>query len=75
MFDLDACMQGQPVHTLQGRPMQFVALVTKAALPQQLVMLDLVDRDIVTYYPDGVFFEDRRQAGMDLYTHVKEKAT
>lgn len=66
IFDLDAAINGAPITTRNGTVMKFVAY--EPAARQPLVLLDVERGEIETYYDDGIYFNDREECCLDVFT-------
>lgn len=67
-FQLQDAIDGKPVTTRSGRPLQFVAFAEGARSHQQLVLLDPDSGSIETYWADGCYMRDREPSSLDVFT-------
>lgn len=74
-FDLQRCIAGEPIETVEGRPRQFIAYRTDRRERLRLIVLDPVADKLYSHSPTGEHCEQVRSLALRMKPKARRKVT
>lgn len=74
-FDLQRCLAGEPIETVEGRPRQFIAYRTDRRERLRLIVLDPVADKLYSHSPTGEHCEQVRSLALRMKPKARRKVT
>lgn len=74
-FDLQRCLAGEPIETIEGRPRQFIAYRTDRRERLRLIVLDPVGDKLYSHSPTGEHCEQVRSLALRMKPKARRKVT